>query len=105
MQPGKAYFVVRATLTDPSDRAGFDRWYAAEHLPDAARAFGAERAWRCWSCTEPNVHYAFYEFPDRARAEAVLSSPHMPGLVAEFDRAWGTRILRTREVLEAVPPG
>jgi hypothetical protein len=29
----------------------------------------------------------------------------MPGLVAEFDRAWGTRIKRTREVLEAAPPG
>jgi hypothetical protein len=90
-------------VTDPADRTGFDRWYATEHLPDAARAFGAERAWRCWSRTEPGVHYAFYEFPGPAQAEAVLTSPRLPELVAEFDRVWGTRIKRMREVLEAAP--
>ena len=31
-----AYFVVRATVTDPARRAAFDKWYAKEHLPDAA---------------------------------------------------------------------
>jgi hypothetical protein len=103
MTPGKSYFVVRAEVSDPADRPGFDRWYASEHLPDAARTFGAERAWRCWSRTNPGVHYAFYEFPERALAEAVLASPRLPELVAEFDRVWGTRIKRTREVLEVVP--
>jgi hypothetical protein len=31
-----AYFVVRATVTDPEKRKRFDRWYQTEHLPDAA---------------------------------------------------------------------
>jgi hypothetical protein len=31
-----AYFVVRATVADPSKRAAFDEWYRKEHLPDAA---------------------------------------------------------------------
>jgi hypothetical protein len=39
-----AYFVVRATVTDPSKRAAFDEWYRNEHLPHAAKAFGVTRA-------------------------------------------------------------
>jgi hypothetical protein len=31
-----AYFVVRATVADPSKRAAFGKWYQTEHLPDAA---------------------------------------------------------------------
>jgi hypothetical protein len=106
MTRAKACFVVRAVVTDPADRPGFDRWYQDEHLPEAIAAFGALRAWRCWSRTDPAVHYAFYEFADLARAEAIPGSPKLPALVAEFDRVWGTRIARTREVLEiAGPPG
>jgi hypothetical protein len=29
------YFIVRATVSDPAQRAAFDKWYAQEHLPDA----------------------------------------------------------------------
>jgi hypothetical protein len=39
-----AYFVVRATVSDLAKRAAFDRWYSKEHLPDAAKSFGAEKA-------------------------------------------------------------
>ena len=39
-----AYFVVRATVSDPGKRAAFDKWYRTEHLPDAARSFGAKKA-------------------------------------------------------------
>ena len=46
-----AYFVVRATVSDPTKRAAFDRWYSKEHLPDAAKSFGVEKAWRFWSIT------------------------------------------------------
>jgi hypothetical protein len=35
-----AYFVVRATVSDPAKRAAFDRWYSKEHLPDAVKSFG-----------------------------------------------------------------
>ena len=30
-----AFFVVRATVTDPAKRTAFDTWYSREHLPDA----------------------------------------------------------------------
>ena len=95
-----AYFVVRAVLAEATDRPRFDRWYATEHLDEAVAAFGARRAWRCWSRTDPNVHLAFYEFPDVAKAEAVQTLPALAGLIAEFDRVWGGRVTRTREVLE-----
>jgi hypothetical protein len=99
---GKALLMVRAVVADEADRAEFDRWYEKEHLPDAVRAFGAERGWRGWSRIDPAVHYAFYEFADLARARAVLDSPALRSLVVEFDRAWGARVTRTREIIEVV---
>lgn len=45
----QAYFVVRATVADPAKRAAFDAWYSREHMPDAVKSFGAEKAWRFWS--------------------------------------------------------
>ena len=94
-----AWFVVRAVVSEP-DRRDFDKWYRAEHLPDAAKAFAVETAWRAWSHTDPSVHYAYYRFPDVASAEAVNTSPAIRTLVAEFDARWGSRVTRTREVLE-----
>jgi hypothetical protein len=49
----KAFFVVRATVTDASKRAAFDAWYSREHLPDAAKSFCAEKAWRRRPGLEP----------------------------------------------------
>ena len=46
------YFIVRATIADPAKRAAFDAWYKNEHLPDAARSFGAEKA--CLLYTSPS---------------------------------------------------
>jgi hypothetical protein len=46
------------------------------------------------------VHYAFYEFADVDRARSVLDSPELRALVAVFDRAWGARVTRTRDILE-----
>ncbi len=96
----KTYFVVRATVADPADRPGFDAWYRDEHLPDAIKAFGSRHAWRAWSRSDPAVHCAFYEFPDAAAAEAMMASPVLKAMVAEFDRAWGARVVRSRELLE-----
>jgi hypothetical protein len=28
----KAYFVVRATVADPTERKAFDKWYQTEHI-------------------------------------------------------------------------
>ncbi len=96
-----ALFIVRAQV-DPSVRDAFDRWYQKEHLPDALKAFKAKRAWRGWSDTDQLVHYAFYEFEDMARARAIPGSTEIKALIAEFDRAWGDKVTRSREIVEVV---
>lgn len=97
-----ASFIVRAQVVDASVKEAFDRWYQVEHLPDALKAFGARRAWRGWSEADPSVHYAVYEFDDLARLRALPGSAALKGLVAEFDRAWGDKVVRTREGVRVV---
>jgi hypothetical protein len=48
-----ALFIVRAVVADSGEREAFDRWYEQEHLPQAAAAFQAVRAWRGWSEVDP----------------------------------------------------
>jgi hypothetical protein len=95
-----AWLVVRAVVADPADRADFDQWYRTEHLPDALRAFAARSAWRGWSSSEPSVHCAFYRFDSVAAAEAATGGATIKTLIAEFDRRWGSRVIRTREILD-----
>ena len=95
-----AYFIVRAQVIDTSVKKDFDRWYEEEHLRDAVKGFKARRAWRGWSAVDANVHYAFYEFEDLARAQAIQGTPALKQLVAEFDRAWGNKVTRTRDLVE-----
>jgi len=94
-----AWLVVRATVADAADRARFDQWYRDEHLPDAVKAFGVRTAWRGWSQQDPAVHCAHYRFDSLDALNAVMNGPIIRDLVAEFDRVWGTRVIRTREVL------
>lgn len=97
----KAYLAVRAEVPD-ADRARFDHWYETDHLPWAMRVFGARRAWRCWSRTDPALHIAYYEFDSVAAAEALQNLEGAAALVADFDRVWGDRVPRRREILEVV---
>ena len=94
-----AFFMVRAQV-DAAVKKDFDRWYQDEHLPDALKAFKARSAWRGWSEVDSNVHYAVYEFDDAARARAIPGSDVIKPLIAEFDRAWGDRVTRSREIVE-----
>ena len=94
----KAFFVVRATVADASKRAAFDAWYSREHLPDAAKSFGAEKAWRYWSLTDPALHHAIYQFADEAALDRATRAPDMSRLVADFNRDW-PEVTRTRELL------
>ena len=55
-----------------------------------------------WSHEDPSVHIAFYEFASVAEAAKIPGSEGLKGLVAEFDRVWGNRVPRTRDVLEVV---
>ena len=93
-----AYFVVRATVADPAKRAAFDSWYSREHVPDAVKSFGAQKAWRFWSASDPSLHQAMYQFPDQAALERAVGGEQLKRLVADFDRDW-PGIPRSREVL------
>jgi hypothetical protein len=93
-----ALFLVRAEVADPRDREGFDRWYQEEHLPQAAEVLSAVRAWRGWSEGDPSIHYAFYELPDLQPVPVIVDA--LKALVADFDRVWGTRVTRTREIID-----
>ena len=95
-----AWLVVRAVVADPADRADFDHWYRTEHLPDGLRDFHAEAAWRGWSSGDAAVHCAFYRFASVAAAEAATGGDTITALIAEFDRRWGTRVTRTREIID-----
>jgi hypothetical protein len=97
----KALLIVRAEVPDEADRAAFDQWYRDEHMPDALRAFGALRAWRTWSRTDPSKHTAFYEFPSVEAVNIAIETRNKE-LSAIFDAAWGTRTSRTRDIVEVV---
>ena len=99
--PGKALLVVRAVVADEALREKFDRWYANDHMPWALKAFRADKAWRCWSASDPSVHYAAYRFPDMDALNERMSSDDMRALVADFDRSFPT-VTRTREYLNLV---
>ena len=92
-----ACLMVRAEVPE-DDRDAFDRWYEAEDLPDAVVAFKATGAYRGWSDETPGVHYAFYEFPDLAAANAIVESDEIKAMISEFDRVWQGRVTRTREI-------
>ena len=98
----RIYFVVRAVIADPADRAPFDHWYQTEHLPDAMQAFGVSHAFRAWNRTDPSVHCAFYEFPSLAAAEALGGTALIKALSTEFDAKWQGRVTRSREIFEVV---
>ena len=93
-----AYFIVRATVADPAKRAAFDTWYSREHLRDATKSFGVQKAWRFWSATDPSVHQAMYQFADKAALDRATGGEEMKRLIADLNRDWPD-VTRTPEVL------
>jgi hypothetical protein len=91
------FFLVRATVADPAKRAAFDKWYETEHVPDAVKAFGAQKAWRYWSESDPAVHIAQYQFADRAALDHGTRAEVLARLVADFDKHW-PGVPRAREI-------
>src|ERR1700759_2075828 len=91
-------FIVRATVADPAKRAAFDAWYSREHLPDATKSFGATKAWRYWSLTDPSLQHARSQFAAAAAMERATGGAEMKRLVADFNRDWPD-VTRTREAL------
>jgi hypothetical protein len=98
--PNAVYLVVRTVVADRAHRQDFDHWYATEHFPEALAGFGAINGFRAWSPTDPAVHYAFYRFPDQETARGASGGDAIKGLIEEFDRCWGSKTSRTRELIE-----
>ena len=71
---------------------------ARSTCPTPRRAFGAQKAWRFWSETDPAVHQATYQFADRAALDHGTRPEVMKRLVADFDKAW-PGIPRQREIM------
>ena len=94
-----ALLIVRAIVPE-ADRKAFDTWYEKEHLPDAKSAFKAISAQRGWCEEDPQLHIAFYQFPNLARANEITESDEVKTMIAEFDRVWQERVVRSREVVE-----
>jgi hypothetical protein len=46
------------------------------------------------------VHYAVYEFGDVKRARDVLASDALKRQAQEFDRAWGGKVSRGRDIVD-----
>jgi hypothetical protein len=93
-----AVFIVRAIVADASKRAAFDQWYREVHMPDAVRSFGARKAWRFWSLSDPAVHLAMYEFEDAGALDRAVGGMEMHRLIADFSRDW-PEVTRSRERL------
>jgi hypothetical protein len=94
----KSYFVVRASVTDPAKRQPFESWYSREHMPDAVKTLGAEKAWRFWGISDPSLHQATYQFADEVALDRAMKGEGLKRLVADFDRDWPD-ITRTRELV------
>jgi len=92
------FFLVRAVVSAPL-RDKFEHWYATDHLPWAARIFRCEKAWRGWSTVEEGVHYAVYQFADKAACDAALAGDDFKALVADFNKSWPEGVTRTRDVV------
>jgi hypothetical protein len=48
------------------------------------------------------VHHAIYEFDSLSRAQAIQGSDALKRLIAEFDRAWGNKVARSRDFVEVI---
>ena len=96
------YLVVRSVVADAAQRAGFDRWYATDHMPKAITLLGALEGWRYWSETDPAVHYAVYRY---ATLDALVNRDdrNRIALMAEYEATW-PGVTRTREIVRSAEP-
>jgi hypothetical protein len=71
-------------------------------LPWAFRVFKCEKAWRFWREVEQGVHYAVYQFADKAKLDTALASDDFKALVADFNRSWPEGVTRTHDIVTLV---
>ena len=100
---GSAFVLVRSVVANPDDRKPFDQWYQTDHIPLVfAKIENVNRIWRFWSKSDPSIHYSLSEFADIGEFERAAGSEGFKYIVADYDRAWGARVTRTRDLLEKV---
>ena len=100
---GSAFVLVRSVVANPDDRKPFDHWYHTDHIPLVfSKIANVNQAWRFWSKSDPAVHYSLSEFSNIGEFQAAASSEGFKHIVADYDRAWGERVTRTRDILEKV---
>jgi hypothetical protein len=97
----KSLLLVRAVVAGAL-RDKFNHWYSTDHLPWAIKVFKCEKAWRFWSEVEQGVHYAVYQFADKAQLDAAPDSDGFKALVADFNRSWPEGVTRTRDIVTLV---
>ena len=93
---------VRSVVAASVDRQAFDAWYGQELSMIAYKAFAPIKFWRCWSDTDPLVHYAFYEFANVDRIHEVTESAEFAELVSDYTNTWGDYVSRSRDIMTVV---
>ena len=76
--PDTGFLIIRAVVSS-EEREQFDHWYETDHLKSAMQTMGAEAAWRFWSETDLNVHYAMYQFSDILKPKTIKSQADSGG--------------------------
>jgi antibiotic biosynthesis monooxygenase (ABM) superfamily enzyme len=92
------FLAVRATVT-PEREDEFNRWYNAEHVPDAVNmlssCLGASR-YKVVDGDGSHQYIALYAFRSAAELEAAIRSAEMKELIRRYDKAIGSFSTRTR---------
>lgn len=95
---------VRATV-EPGRESEFNRWYDAEHMPDAVRLFpgciGGAR-YKVVLGDGSNQYMAMYAFESAAKLEAAMNGPEIKELVRIYNRDIGAFSTRVRTTYERV---
>lgn len=89
---------VRATVKPERD-GEFNRWYNAEHTPDAVKAFKGCIGGARYKVVEgdgAHQYIAMYAFRTAAEMNAAMASPDIKALIAEYDAKVGAFSTRQR---------
>lgn len=92
------FLTVRATV-EPGREAEFNRWYDAEHTPDAVGMFkgciGAAR-YKVTDGDGSHQYMAMYAFASAEQLQATLAGPEIKQLIKIYDDAIGAFSTRQR---------
>jgi antibiotic biosynthesis monooxygenase (ABM) superfamily enzyme len=100
---------VRATVAPERD-ADFNRWYNAEHTPDAVQAFKGCIGGARYKVVEGDGSHAYmavYAFTTAEAMNAAMASPDIKALITEYDAKVGAFSTRRRttysKIFEFIP--